>query len=156
MKRSLRIGVDVDGTVTEIIAPMVQFLREHGMEVPSYEETVDYNLGKIWGCSSEEGVRRVFMFYGSEEFRRLKPIHGVLEAFARLFPPHEACTITARPDFVEPVTRDFFDRHLAGYCKTMYHLGSYIKDGKTKGVLARELSLDIFVEDALHNAELCV
>lgn len=153
--RSLRIGIDVDGSVTEIIAPMVRFLRAQGIAVPPYEKTYDYDLSKVWGCSSEEGVRRVVSFYDSEEFRCLTPMACVPESFARLFPPHEGYLITARPTSVEHVTRSFFDNYLAGRCKEMYHLGEYIGNGpkQTKSRLALKLELDLFVEDALHQAE---
>lgn len=151
----MRIGIDIDGTVTEIIVPLVRFLHGRGIKVPSYEETVDYDLSKLWKCSSEEMVRRVFDFYNSAEFRILQPMAGVRDAFARLFPPHESYPITSRPDFVEPITRDFFNKHLGGRCKVIYHLGEFGGDGcgETKGSVAERLKLDLFVEDALHNAE---
>lgn len=153
--RSLRIGIDVDGVVTEIIEPIVKFLYGRGIKVPSYEDTTDYNLSKVWRCSTQEMVRRVFDFYASKEFLELQPVLGVAKAFARLFPPHEGYSITSRPDIVENITKDFFDRYLNGRCREIHHLGEFGGNGskETKGSLAKKLKLDFFVEDALHNAE---
>ncbi len=153
--QNMKIGIDIDGTVTEIIAPLVGFLRERGFVVPSYEDTADYDLTKLWGCSKDELVRRVFEFYKSEEFRRLQPISGVREAFALLFPPHEGYFITSRPAFVGPRTMEFFDVHFGGRLKSFYHLGEFGGNGcaETKGAIAKRLNLDVFVEDALHQAE---
>ncbi len=150
----LLIGVDVDGTLVECIGPMADCLKRHGIVVPGYKETYDYDLSKVWKCSAKEAVRRVNLFYASDEFQKMTPIEGVREAFLKLFPPHTAYPITARPQRVENVTRDFFHAYFDGRYEELYHLHHYDGTGKiSKGEIAKKLRLDIFVEDALHQAE---
>jgi len=112
--RSLRIGLDVDGSVTDFVSPLISYLDGVGIKVPTYEDTHDFDLKNVWRCTREEAVRRVNLFLNSQEFTFLTPMPGVREAFDLLFPPHVGYPITSRPEGVEHITRDFFDRHLDG------------------------------------------
>lgn len=151
----MNIGYDVDGVVVEIMKSMGEFLASRGIEVPNYEETHDHNLTHIWRCDAAEVSRRIELFYGSTEFAELSPIEGVVDAFRRLFPPHRAHGITARPERIKSITSDFFARHFRNY-GDIHHLGHHgdgTLSGRTKGQVARELGLDLFVEDAPANAQ---
>ncbi len=160
MGRSLRIGSDVDGVLFEIVAPMVEFLDSIGISVPSYEETYDYDLAKVWGCSRTEMGRRINLFYKSEYFPKLRPMPGVQQALGILVPAHNAYPITARPLDIEHLTKAAFDKHLPGKFDYSYHLGHFDGSGPkvTKVDIARSLPLDgrpldFVIEDSLFEAE---
>lgn len=148
--RSLRLGIDVDDTLTDFVNPMIQYMRKIGIDTPDYEKTHDFDLSKTWNCTPQETVRRINLFLGSKEFENLEPIEGVREAFDILLPPHKGYPITARSKEVMQVTRNFFDAHLGGKYSQLHHLGTYHENGSkvTKAQKAIQLSLDLFVEDS--------
>ncbi len=151
----MNIGYDVDGVVVEIMRPMVKFLASRGIVVPPYEKTHDHNLTRIWGCEPAEVSRRIGLFYASTEFANLEPVDGAVSAFASLFPPHDAHGITARPEGIKDTTFGFFQRYFQNH-GDIHHLGHHgdgSLSGRTKGQVAKELGLDLFVEDAPMNAQ---
>ncbi len=150
----MNIGYDVDGVVVEMMHPMVEFLRRQEIIVPRYEDTFTHDLTRVWQCSREEVSRRIGLFYDSSEFKELSPIEGVARTFRNLFPPHTAHGITARPSHVKDTTLGFFGKHFQNYGE-VHHLGHHgdgSLTGRTKGEVAKELSLDLFIEDAPANA----
>lgn len=161
--RSINIGLDVDGTVLDFMTPLINYMVRIGIEVPKYEETNDLDLSVSWGCGDKEVRDRILRFYGSNEFKSVKPLTGVKENFDLLFPPHNAYVLTMRPPIVEECTRSFFETYLGKYLES-FHLGQFHKkeDGSpsdfSKFELVRRLRkdgiyLDLFVEDSLHEAE---
>jgi hypothetical protein len=86
----VKIGYDAGGVVVEIVRPLARFLNSHRIAVPSYEDTFNHNLTRVWRCDAEEVSRRIALFYGSSEFATLEPVKDVVKSFARLFPPHIA------------------------------------------------------------------
>ena len=149
----MNIGYDVDGVVVEIVKPMVDFLERQNIVVPKYEDTFTPHLTRVWKCNEGEVYRRIGLFYESPAFKELSPVEGVADAFRNLFPPHTAHGITARPEAIKRITLDFFEKHFENYGE-IYHLGQNgdgSLTGRTKGQVAKELGLDLFVEDAPHN-----
>lgn len=156
----MRIGIDVDGSIIEIIRTMGKVLQKYeGIKIPSYEETYDYNLCLVWKCSEKEMKRRVNVLYHSDEFAALDPEPEVSTALRRLFLRNEGFPLTARPDYVEHITQAMFARAGVEFPNS-YHLGHYhgnVSD-VTKVDIALSLPsdgkpLDVVVEDALHEAE---
>jgi uncharacterized HAD superfamily protein len=148
--KSLKLGIDVDGTLADFARPLINYMRSLGIETPDYEDTHDFDLSKTWKCTPQEAVRRIDLFLDSREFRNLEPIEGVSEAFEILLPPHKGYAITARPKSIAHVTKKFLETHLGGKCSGAYHLGTCHKDGAkvSKAKQAKKLGLDLFVEDS--------
>lgn len=152
--KSLRIGVDVDDTLANFVAPLIDFLKSNGLKVPSYEDTHDYDLWNVWGCTREEAIKRIEYFHNSNGFDLLSPLPGVQEVFMKTFPPHVAYSITNRPPKLEHITKRFLDNHFGGRYEAVYHLGTNY-DGKkiSKADVAKKNSLDLFVEDSHYEAQ---
>lgn len=151
----MRIAYDVDEVLLPFVRQMVSFLGTQGINVSSFDQTHSFDLHQVWGCTSEESGRRVQLFYNSSEFRALRPYpeaHYVLHVLA----DNEQFAITSRHPRLEALTQSQLDPF--GHALTsIYHTGQYTTDGSkpstSKALIAAELGIQVFVEDALHHAQ---
>jgi len=66
-KRKLVIGVDFDDTVFDFNNSLHAYHNAKYGTTVKREDIVSYGIEKVWGCSVEEGARKVFEFYSTKE-----------------------------------------------------------------------------------------
>lgn len=147
--KKVRVGVDLDDVLIDCNTALCEFHnRRYGT---SYRraDVRSFHLHEVWNCSIEEVTRRIGEFYDSPEHAKAVPIKGAVAAILKLQERDElAAVITARAESAREVTEAL----LACYHPSLTRLVTYTNHGK-KATVCKELGVQVFVDDAGHNAE---
>ncbi|OHB16575.1 MAG: hypothetical protein A2544_00995 [Candidatus Zambryskibacteria bacterium RIFOXYD2_FULL_43_10] len=112
-------------------------------------------LHKVWNCTEEEAKRRVFDFFGSQNHWSALPINGAVEGIQKLKHSHRLFVVTSKPEELREKTLEWLDRHFPKKFDEIHFTNQYYGNGpeRTKGEVCKELGIEIFVDDFLHNVE---
>lgn len=149
------VGFDVDDTIADTMDAFLKFYnREYGKSV-CLEDFTSYSFSQILGVSQEEVERRVYLFYGSQDFAEIKPLPGSKEHMCKI--PQRKVSITARPLRIRKPTSNWMAHHFPEQFRGVYHaMNPWIKTkGASKGEICELLGIKRLVEDNLHFAEEC-
>ncbi|GGB04748.1 hypothetical protein ERX37_02075 [Macrococcus hajekii] len=139
-----RLGIDIDGTVT-CPTSLVPYLQKSFDENLKYEDITAYDLGAVLNKSDHE-MYDWFMTHQEEIYTHSPIAEGALSVLTDWSQHYELYYISARYDYLDKITADWFDKHDVPF----HHIeltGSHDKIAK-----ARELKVDVFLEDKLDNA----
>ena len=119
------IACDVDDILFEFYLMLALWHNElHGTDLRK-DDFVSYFVHEVWQVPSEEAVRRVWQFYGTEGFRYLPVVHGAAEGVRRLAETYDLVAVTGRPHGLAPITEDSIDRHFAGCFTAIHHTDAF-------------------------------
>lgn len=144
--RSLTIGIDIDGTVTDP-GSIVPLMNEAFGKNLAYADCREYNLANVYEITDEQ-----FAAWLDEYGRRLydeAPVHGnadqILQAWHQQR-QHQLIFISAREEKHLDVTHNWFARFAIPF-NQIELIGSHDKVNA-----AKKWQVDLFLEDRLENA----
>lgn len=143
-ERSLTIGIDIDGTVTDpgSIVPLMNETLGRNLR---FEDCIEYNLANVYDITDDEFASWL-MQYG-EKLYTSAPVHGNADEILRgWYSSHRLVYISAREEKHMDVTKDWFNRFDIPY-HTIELIGSH-----DKLAAAAKWKIDLFIEDRLENA----
>jgi uncharacterized protein len=145
-----RIAFDLDDVLGDLTGSFSKYLgRVHDLAFDR-EEVTTYPLpDRISDTRFDE-------FYDSDEYRQPEPFTLAQEAVEELGGEYELVIISVRPETVRDIVETWLDSHFKDSFRHIHLMGLMEKsDGTrmTKGELARELGVAVFVEDSKKNAE---
>jgi len=152
------IAIDIDDVLAEFIEGFIQFHnRMYGTSLIK-KNMITYSFWDILNETKEEGVKRLYNFFNSSDFREIPPNKDALDILNILKKNHKLVVITSRPNTFEKKTREWINHHFPGIFSEIYFL--YNEDirekrNKTKGEICEKLKVDVFIEDSLVYAEGC-
>lgn len=148
MKR-FRVGVDLDDVLIDCNSALCAFHnRRYGTNYRR-ADVYSFHLHELWGCSTKEVTRRIDEFFNSPEHARAAAMDGAVAAIRKLQERGElTVVITARNESARKVTEAL----LACHHPTLIDLVTYTNH-ETKATICQELGIQVFVDDASHNAE---
>src|SRR4051794_40540448 len=112
-KTSLRIGIDIDGTVTDpgCILPLLN--ESYGKNF-TLVDCYDYNLAKVYGITQKEFTD--WLAKHSNKLYAQSRMHGPANDFLqRWYDCHQLIYISARNESHRKATLDWFSRHQIPY-----------------------------------------
>lgn len=150
----MKIGVDLDDVLLGLNEALCAFHnREYGTSYKP-EEVTEFLIHGLWDCSPEEAIERVFLFYQSPEHLNAKPVRGSVEAISKLKEKHSLHLVTAKPESVRQITTDWLDKYFPKMFDGIHFTNQFHgNDKKLKSEVCQELRIELFIDDALHNAE---
>lgn len=156
----MRLGIDLDETVVEIMNPLLAYYKEKTGKSILKEEIYTPHLQEIWHCSKEEENDIINGFYASNYFDNLKPYRGVLESLSKLKANNELYIITSRWGLGKDKTHKFLEDNLNGLISKIIFTSEHSKEGLKKEEICIKYSIPLHIEDdpniALKCAELDV
>ncbi|AGL01585.1 5' nucleotidase, NT5C type [Desulfoscipio gibsoniae] len=141
----MRIGIDIDGVIANTFPLLVRELNNFFNKNLSYDEIIDYDIGKVYNIEREQLV----------EFAQLKqdllldgpaPVPNALECINNLRYKAFVALISARMEKSRQRTENWLQRH-GFYWDELILLGNH-----DKAETCVKLELDFFIEDRLDNA----
>lgn len=140
----MRIGIDIDGVVSDSYAAWIEEMNRYFSKNISILE--DYDVHLVYEVSWD--VMNNFFKQNMEHLFMLpQPVKGAKQGIESLLAQgHEIIYVTARAADEEEVTRRWMDKHEIP-CE---HL--VFSDMKSKVDLARQWQLEVFIEDYTKNA----
>jgi len=143
-RKSLTIGIDIDGTVTDpgCIVPLMN--EAFGRKL-TLADCTEYNLANVYQISDAEFVAWLEAY--GERLYREAPVHGTADQVLRQWhQDHRLIYISAREEKHLDVTLEWFQRHAIPYHQIDL-LGSH-----DKLAAAKLWQVELFLEDRLENA----
>lgn len=153
-----RIACDVDDILFEFYLLLALFHNERYDTNFRKEDFFSYFVHEVWKCSSREGVRRVWQFYETEEFRFLPLVEGAADGVRRLAETHELVAVTGRPHGLSAITKEMLDRHFAGCFTAIHHTDAFGIGGgvpRPKVDVCAEVGASVIIEDYFGHAIPC-
>ncbi len=150
------LGIDIDDVLLDLNAQLLSFHNDRYDSHLTFEQWFSFDLALMFDCSYEEKERRVAEFYASAYNDATQPIKGAREALATLSKTHTIHLITARPEYLRESTLLSLNSHFAGLFESVHFTGAHhisTIEKRTKADVCRELGVETFVDDAIHNAE---
>lgn len=105
----MKIGVDMDSVLAEIILPLDIFHNEIYKTAITYNDHTTYRLDKLWKCSEKEVIKRIYEFYNSSYFDKIKPVIGARKGTCALSKVHTLILISSRPTTIEHKSHEWLD-----------------------------------------------
>ena len=148
----MRIGVDID----EVLAPFLKtMVQSKNLKLPAMKK-YPYVYSTMFGMSQRESSKMVDEFYRTEEFRRMRPIHGSQVTLRVLQNKgHEIYAITGRQAIAEDVTFDWLEEHFPKTFTDCYLTNSFTQYETDKSVIANQLGLGLMIDDSLYTCQEC-
>lgn len=147
--KKVRVGVDLDDVLIDCVPALCEFHnRQYGTNFRR-ADVRSFHLHEVWGCSTEEVTRCIGEFYGSPEHAKATPVEGAVAAIRKLQERGElTAVITARAESAREATEAL----LACCYPSLTSLVTYTNH-ETKATVCKELDVQVFMDDAGHNAE---
>lgn len=143
-KKSLKIGIDIDGTVTDP-SSIVPFLNRSFGKNLTLQDCFEYNLANVYGITDEEFT--TWLLQNSQEVYSHSLLHGnASEILQNWHFTHELIYISARALEDMQVTKAWFAKHHIPYD----HINLVGSHDKVRA--AKAWGIDLFMEDRLENA----
>ncbi len=108
------------------------------------DDVDDFYMYRLYGWSREERDQ-IFAKYGVDIHRESLPYPNALQNLEEMYRRHKVSFITARPEFCQDVTVEWFK-----YYNVNYHHLSFTED---KLAECQALGIDVLIDDAPHYAE---
>ena len=140
----LRIGVDIDETLTSHYQAICWFHHSQGGKLINPEQITENRLEKLWGLSPEEVVEVYNAFRSHGGLRNLEPDPVAQVALQQL---HPLVVITARGAASEPDTLSWLLEHFGDIFEAI-HFTSH----QSKLATARQERLAVMIEDSVEPA----
>ena len=148
------IGIDFDDILFDFMGPLISWHNDtYGTQI-SRDDYYSYDFSEVWKCSGQDAIARVGDFYHSEQYKTAEPIPGALQGLEKLKDDYKFIIITARPDYLERVTKEWLEIHFTGLFDEIVFTNHYHGTGakRLKSEICLELGVSLFIEDGLHNA----
>jgi uncharacterized HAD superfamily protein len=149
----------MDSVIAEIIRPIDAFHNRLYKTNLVYDDHTKYDLRTIWLCSTEEMYKRIFEFFHSPEFQKVKPIEGSQEGIKKLSKLHNLHLITSRPHEIEHMTKQWLSTFFPQQFASITHTNQVSKNGKgistKKSAIGKQLKIDLMIDDHLTYALDC-
>lgn len=149
----MKIGIDLDGVVVDTYRHTIKFYNslfrsEIGIEeFPAHTKMVKYLIGTY--SFKEEQAKKYWYDNMLQIFSEAKPLEGAAETINKLSQDHEVYFISAREDL--PGVREVTEKWLADN-NIVVDNNLFLTQGP-KGMLAKNMGIDLFIEDAPHHIE---
>tara|TARA_Y100000034_G_C6878007_1_gene401825 strand:+ start:439 stop:1050 length:612 start_codon:yes stop_codon:yes gene_type:complete len=153
------IAVDIDDVIAEFMDGFIQFHNEKYGTSLVKKDLVDYSFWRVLKEEREEGIKRIYNFIDSSNFKEILPAEGAFEVLNLLKEENELVIITSRPKSFTKQTEEWIKNHFPGIFSKIhfsYNRDIQKKGNKTKNKICEELKVDIFIEDSLEYSEECV
>ena len=151
----MTIGIDLDDVLLDFNNGFLAYNKDAYGICKTRNDIYTYDIEKVWDCSREEIMKRVFDFYKTEAHARIPTVPGSSEAIRELAKNHTLHIVTSRHNSIADITRSWIERHFPGLFKEIHFSNGFSTDeGKKRGKadICRELGIEYFIDDALENA----
>jgi len=153
----MKIAVDLDDILSQTMPALLKF---HNENYGTNLEMKDLGKGaswETWGGTFDDDVKKIHDFHLSTYGKNILPVEGAQEVIKKLKENNELFIITARSDEIREDTKKWVEENFPNTFTEIYFTNHFLKNSTTttKGKVCDDLSVDIFIDDALPNILSC-
>lgn len=146
-----KLGIDFDDVLIDFVTHLTYFHNEAYDTTLTKEQTITWNLHEVWNTTEEEAMKRMNDFLLSEDHKNVIPMEGAKESLERLSEKFELIIITARDKSFSDEAFHLIEKHFGTIFSSVHFLYDNGVKQSTKGVLAKSLDIDFFIDDSVTN-----
>lgn len=149
------IGVDLDDVLLDFTEHLLRFVNTRYGTRHQRKDSFNFNLEKVWNEPKEIVDQKILEFYRSSEHVQAMPFPDAIGGICALKAAgHELHLITSKPDSLKDVTEKWLDTHFPRSFTGVHFMNEFHGTGKkrTKAEVCKLLGVELFIDDALHNA----
>ena len=139
----MRLGIDLDGVVVDIITPLLPRLSAICGRELCREDICHYNFETALNLDAEQVAQMWELVSDESIYREPPPVDGAV-LFLSGLDSIDWCFVTSRPSWAAKATRDWLEQHGLGDREVIH-----TEHGKPA---ALDLELDVFIEDDISTA----
>ncbi|MDB5254203.1 MAG: uncharacterized protein JWL80_269 [Parcubacteria group bacterium] len=150
------IGVDLDDVLLNFNDAFIEFHNlKYGSSYNRSDLTTFHYMKNQWGIDIQESLKRLDDFYRSEHHIKSLPVDGSVDAMTELLKNNVIHIVTASPEEFKENILAWLNVHFGDKFKNIHFIRKTIFDGKAKNKrdICKELNIEVFIDDAIHNAE---
>jgi len=151
----MKIGIDLDDTVWKFHEKFLKFYNERNGTNYDINEYKEYSLENFLDIEKEEVKKLLNLYDATDDFLEASFLEGFLESFLILNKNHEIYFITARPSHTEDLVLKIISKFMNKKPNIYFVHNSETNKRKEKVEYCIELGIDLMIDDAFHNLELC-
>ena len=153
-----KIGIDMDDVLMDFGVNLFEFYNSRNGTNFTQADALHFELTKVWNCDPEKAIQTVADFYKTDLHHNASPLAGAVEFVKKQKNNgHELFVITARPEEHKEATTNWLTKHFPNLFSDIVFLNHSSggatdpKKSKKKSEACRDLGIEIFIDDALHN-----
>lgn len=154
MKNAKIIGVDFDDVLMAFNEALCLWHNaNHGTSFTK-KDIFSYDFEKVWVCSREEAIERIFKFFYSEYHSNALPVNGAVKAL-QLFEDRDIHIVTARTETISDITLMWIEEYFPKMKDRIHFVGSkesLTQNDVDKVGMCKSLGVEIFIDDSLVHA----
>ncbi|MBU3904742.1 MAG: hypothetical protein KJ906_01170 [Nanoarchaeota archaeon] len=150
----MRIGIDVDQVLLDILPPLLEYHNERYGTNSSVSELASRNLAQVWNCDQKETLKRIHDFYNTKYFNKVVPITGAVKSAQQLAKNYELYTVTSRTIKHADKTVKQIEKHFPNIFDMILFDNEYNNDTidiRKKIEVCQDYNLKILVDDHAKN-----
>lgn len=154
----MKIAIDLDEVLAEYLASFLEFHnKKHGTDLKKHHFSKTYKVEEVLGETEEEMTERIYHFYKTEDFKKIKPSAGSIKAIQKLKKNHELFIVTSRQNHVSAPTIEWINKHFPDSFSGILFGNHFSKEGpaKAKSEICKEIGAEILIDDSLDYAKEC-
>ena len=153
-KKGMKIGLDVDEVLGNLIDPIMKFHNQESQTNFSKHDVISYGLEELWGGTKEETLEKVLEFYDHQLFHSIQPLPDSQKVLNELYPSHELHVITSRPIQIQQETENWISQYFPNIIEGVHFAGGWANgNAKSKKEICENIGIELMVEDCLEFAE---
>ncbi len=152
----MTIGIDLDDVLA---AFNMAWLNYHNLKYGTnltFDQLTTYKYADSFKIPNEIIFPRIFEFYDSEECRNIQPVEGSQDGISKLI-NHKLYVITARDVHIKENTINWIQKFFPNTFQDIVLTNQFTRDTslkqEKKSDVCRRLSIDLLIDDGVHNAE---
>ncbi len=153
----MNIGIDLDDVLANTLPSLVDYHNKTHKTSLTKDDYHSFRLWEVWGCTEEEAIKKVYDFFKTPYFKKIKPLPDSQKAINLLKEKNELYIITSRSKMISKETKIWIEKYFPGAFKEIFFTDTWDKSclNKDKDEVCNLLKVDIFIDDSLENALAC-
>lgn len=149
-----KIGFDLDDVLLNFSDVLRGHLNEKYDKNVQRHEITTFMVEDAFGISSQDARKSIEDFFFHTDHLTASPVGGAQEAIERLSKNNSLHIITAKPDILEQITKEWLGRNFPDMFDAVYFANWFSKDKekRNKSDICLECGTDIFIDDSLDTA----
>lgn len=156
----MTIGIDIDEVMADFMIELIDFHNHHYDCQGTVDDHHTYSYANVWGCSYDETIKRIFEFYHSPWFDRIKPTAGSQRAIKKLAKSHDLQIITSRSESIKDKTLRWVEEHFPHLFSKVHFTNQFAEKKEARSVITKLAvcqaeQIELVVDDSLETALRC-
>ncbi len=154
LRKPKKIGFDLDDVLLNFSDVLRDHMNEKYKKNVQRDEINTFFIEEVFGISPIDARETIDNFFFHDDHIRALPVNGSQEVIERLSENNTLHIITAKPDTLEEITKEWLSRHFPDKFEAVYFANWFANNEKKrkKSEICLEQETDIFIDDSLDTA----